>query len=76
MKQAPISNFSIKELFIYALVAVSALTIMGFSVHMLVGGLVNQTTEYAIIVGVCFAGALAIAYMAWDVVRRRQRGGG
>lgn len=61
-----------KELVIYLLVAFSGLTVLGFSVHMFIGGLVSTATEYTIIAVVCLLGALVMAFMAWDVLRRRR----
>lgn len=61
-----------KELLLYALAAVSGLVILGYSVHMFIGGLVSRQTEYTVIALVCVAGAACIAYMAWDVIQRRR----
>ncbi len=63
-----------KELLLYVLVAVSGLTILGYSVHMFVGGLVSKTTEYGLITGACLLGLAALAYMAWDILRQRRIG--
>jgi hypothetical protein len=61
-----------KELVFYAVIAISALFILGYSVHMLVGGLVSPSLERGLIAAACLLGALLIALMAWDVVRRRR----
>lgn len=61
-----------KEAIIYLIAAVAGLTVMGFSVHMLVGGLISASTEYGLILAVCLAGALILIWMAKDVMRRRQ----
>lgn len=61
-----------KEIFFYSIVALSALFILGFSIHMLIGGLVSPQTERWIITGACLAGVAVIAAMATDVVRRRR----
>jgi len=63
-----------KELLIYLLVAFAGLSVLGYSVHMFVGGLVSPATEYTIIAVVCLLGALVMAFMAWDVLRRRRTG--
>jgi len=63
-----------KELLIYLLVAFAGLSVLGYSVHMFVGGLVSLATEYTIIAVVCLLGALVMAFMAWDVLRRRRTG--
>ncbi|MDP1708362.1 MAG: hypothetical protein Q8L89_04780 [Gammaproteobacteria bacterium] len=61
-----------KELLIYTLAGLSGLVILGYSVHMFIGGLVSPETEYTVIAIVCLIGALCLAYMAWDVVKRRR----
>lgn len=61
-----------KEVFIYLLTILAGLVILGYSMHMLVGGLVSETAEYMIIAITCLLGALVIAYMAWDVIRHRR----
>lgn len=62
----------LQEAFIYLVVAVSSLFIMGFVMHMLVGGLVSPETEYILIALICLADLAAIGYMAWDVIQRRR----
>lgn len=62
-----------KEIVLYSVVGVSALFILGYSVHMLIGGLVTPETERRIITGACLVGVGAMAYMVWDVRKRRQQ---
>jgi len=62
-----------KEILVYAIVAASALFLMTFVVHMLVGGLVSPHTEQILTIGLCSLVACLIGAMAWDVVRRRRR---
>ena len=62
----------IKEIAVYVVVALSSLLIMGFVVHMLVGGMVSPETEYLLITIVCLADLVAIGYMARDVILRRR----
>ena len=62
----------IQEAFIYLVVAISSLFILGFATHMLVGGLVSPETEYLLIELICLADLAAIGYMAWDVIQRRK----
>lgn len=62
----------LREILVYMIVAISSLLIMGFVVHMLVGGLVSPETEYTLITVVCLADVAAIGYMAWDVAKRRR----
>jgi hypothetical protein len=48
---------------------------MGSVVHMLIGGMVSENTEYTLIAVVCIADAIAIGFMARDVIRRRRAEG-
>jgi hypothetical protein len=61
----------IGEILIYAIVAVSSLFITGYAVHMFIGGLVSPEVEYELIAIVCLIITAVIAYMAWDVFKRR-----
>ncbi len=60
------------EIAAYAVVAISSLFIMGSVVHMLVGGLVSENTEITLIAVVVVLDAIAIGFMARDVIRRRK----
>ena len=60
------------EILIYLTVAISSLLVMGYTVHMFVGGLVSQETEYFLIAVTCLSVACVIGYMAWDVIQRRK----
>lgn len=62
-----------KEALIYSIAGVAGISILGYSVHMIIGGLVDPQTEQAIIIGLCLLGTGVIGFMAWDVVRRRKR---
>ena len=42
-----------KELIVYSIAAVSSLFVLGYTVHMFVGGLVSNTTENWLIAGAC-----------------------
>jgi len=61
-----------REAIFYAVGATISLFILGYAVHMMVGGLVSQQTEIAVIVGVIIVGSIGIGFMAWDVIRRRR----
>jgi len=61
-----------KEIIIYTISGVSSLFILGYVVHMFIGGLVSEQTEIIAISGIVVAGALAMSYMAWDIVKRRR----
>lgn len=62
-----------KELVIYTIAAVSSLFILGYTVHIFVGGLVSEQTETGLTVAVCLIGVAVIGYMYWDVIRRRRQ---
>ncbi len=59
------------EILIFLVAGIGALFIAGYSVHMVVGGLVSAASEKQIIFIVCAIVFCVIAYMAWDVVQRR-----
>jgi len=61
-----------KEIIILALVAVSSIFILGYSLHMLIGGLVSTETEQLIITAACVVGTIIVAFMGWDIVRQRR----
>ncbi|MBI5451067.1 MAG: hypothetical protein HY940_06885 [Gammaproteobacteria bacterium] len=63
-----------KETLLYSIAAITALFILGYSVHMIAGGLVSPATERLLITLTCLVGAAVIALMAWDVIRRRRNG--
>lgn len=60
------------EILTYAIVAASSLFIMGFVVHMLVGGMVSEQTEQMLIIIVCTIDAIAIGFMGRDAYLRRK----
>jgi hypothetical protein len=62
----------IQEAAVYLVVAISSLFIMGFVMHMLVGGLVSPDTEEMLIILICLVDLIAISLMARDVIRRRK----
>lgn len=61
-----------RELIIYSISAIAGLIVLGYTVHMFVGGLVAPETERMLIVGACLVGGAVIGFMAWDVMRRRK----
>lgn len=61
-----------KEIILYSIAAVSSLVVLGYSIHMFVGGLVSPVTERYLIAGACAIGLVIIALMYWDVARRRR----
>ncbi len=60
-----------KEVIIYLVVAVSSLLLMAYTVHMFVGGLVDEETEQMITFIVVAVSATIMAFLGWDIIRRR-----
>jgi len=63
-----------KEAIIYLIVAISSLLLMAYTVHMFVGGLVDEETENMITIIVLGVSTTIMAFLGWDIVRRRTRG--
>jgi len=63
-----------KELAIYSISGISSLFILGYSVHILLGGTVSKQTEMIAIGLVVLADMGAMGWMVRDVIRKRQRG--
>jgi len=63
-----------KEVIIYLIVAVSSLLLMAYTVHMFVGGLVEEKTQEMITIIVLGVAVTIMAFLGWDIVRRRTRG--
>ncbi|MFV2056573.1 MAG: hypothetical protein ACC707_08905 [Thiohalomonadales bacterium] len=61
-----------KELILYLLVAISTTILMGFSVHMVLGGMVEESTEHVAMATVMALTISVIAFMFWDVIKRRK----
>lgn len=61
-----------KEIIVYLLLAVSSQIMLGYSIHMLVGGLVSEQVETFLIASTCIVALVIMAYMTWDVVQRRR----
>lgn len=61
-----------KEIVILCLVAVSAVFLLGYSIHMLIGGLVTTNTEFWVICFACAVGTAIVFFMAWDILRQRR----
>jgi hypothetical protein len=60
------------EILIYLTIAAGSLVMMGYTVHMFVGGLVSTETEYLLIAFTCLGVACIIGYMTWDVIQKRK----
>lgn len=61
-----------KEIIIYSLVAMSSLTMLAYTVHMFIGGLVSEETELLIMIGVVITAAIGMGFLARDVLKRRK----
>jgi hypothetical protein len=61
-----------KEVIVYGIVAISSLILLGYTVHMFIGGIVSERTETLAMAIVMIIGAIAIGLMTWDVIRRRR----
>lgn len=61
-----------KEILIYAVSGIASLIVLGYTVHMFIGGLVSEKTEQLAIAGAVLLGAAGIALLVWDVSRRRR----
>ncbi len=60
------------EILIYLTIAIASLFMMGYTVHMFVGGLVSPETESFLIVFACLSVAFIFGYMTWDVIQKRK----
>ncbi len=61
-----------KEILIYGFIAISSMVLWSYVVHMMIGGLVSEETEYLVMGIAVSIGALVIGAMAWDVIQRRR----
>ena len=62
-----------KEIFILLFVAISSLFILGYSVHMLIGGLVSPETEKLSITIACSIGAVILLLLGLDIIKQRRK---
>lgn len=62
-----------REIIILITVAVSSLFILGYSVHMFIGGLVSPETEKISIIAAVVVGAIIIAFLGWDIFNQRRK---
>lgn len=61
-----------KEVIVYGIVAISSLILLGYTVHMFIGGIVSERTETIVMLIAILTGATVIGFMAWDIIRRRR----
>jgi hypothetical protein len=69
---ADIKANRMKEVIVYGVVAVSSLILLGYTVHMFIGGIVSERTETITMLIAMLIGAIAIGFLVWDVIRRRR----
>jgi hypothetical protein len=62
-----------KELLILIIVAISSLFILGYSIHMFIGGLVSPQTEKISIITVVSIGAVILVFLGLDIIRQRKK---
>lgn len=62
-----------KEIVILVIVGFSSLFVLGYSVHMFIGGLVAPETEKWAIIIACSIGVAVLAFLGFDIVKQRRR---
>lgn len=62
-----------KEVIILLFVAISSLFILGYSIHMFIGGLVSPQTEKIAIITAVIIGAVILVLLGLDIVRQRRK---
>jgi Mn2+/Fe2+ NRAMP family transporter len=62
-----------KEIIILVIVSFSSLFVLGYSVHMFIGGLVSESTERWAIGIACTIGVVVIGFITFDIMRHRRR---
>ncbi|RMG92479.1 MAG: hypothetical protein D6703_01825 [Zetaproteobacteria bacterium] len=63
-----------REILLFGISGLAGLFIFGYSVHMFVGGLVSERTEFWLIAIVVTIAAMIMGYFFWDILRRQGRG--
>lgn len=61
-----------KEAIIYSIIALSSLITLAYTVHMFIGGLVSERTEYITMAVLTGVWAVVIGFLARDVIKRRR----
>ena len=64
---------SIKEIIILFVISISSVFILGFSIHMFIGGIVSETTEQWTIISACIIGAIVVGFLVIDIFRQRRQ---
>lgn len=64
---------AMREILLFGISGLAGLFIFGYSVHMFVGGLVSERTEFWLITIVVLIAAAVMGYFFWDILRRQGR---
>lgn len=62
-----------REIVILIVVAVSSLFILGYSIHMFIGGLVSPETEKTSIIVAVAIGAVILLFLGLDIIKQRRK---
>jgi len=62
-----------KEIIILVLVACSSVFILGYSIHMFIGGLVSPETEKISIAVAVAIGFIILLFLGFDIVKQRRK---
>ena len=62
-----------REIVILIIVAISSLFILGYSVHMFIGGLVSPETEKVSIAAAVLIGVVILLFLGLDIVKQRRK---
>lgn len=62
-----------REIIILVIVALSSLFILGYSVHMFIGGLVSAQTEKISIIVAVAIGAVILLFLGLDIIKQRRK---
>ncbi|HHM05752.1 MAG TPA: hypothetical protein ENJ19_08410 [Gammaproteobacteria bacterium] len=61
-----------KEIIIYLFLSISSTGMLAYTVHMFLGGVVSERTEHLAMGAAVVIWAGVIAFLWWDVLRRRR----
>ena len=62
-----------KDVTIVFIVAVSFIIILGYVVHMFIGGLVGEATEKIAILLACSIGLAIVIFLSLDIIKQRRK---
>jgi len=62
-----------KDFIIVFTVAISFVFILGYVVHMFIGGLVEPSTEKTAIIAVCTIGLGIVIFLGLDIIKQRRK---